>query len=77
MFPKKKQLIPGVIVAKKYRARPGTLALREIRRLQKTTELQIPRIAFQRLVREVAQDHKWDLKWQSAALGGNYLILVT
>lgn len=39
---------------KKFRYRPGTLALKEIRRLQKTTNLLIPRLPFQRLVREVS-----------------------
>lgn len=38
------------------RARPGTAALREIRRLQKSSDLLIPRINFQRLVREVLSD---------------------
>lgn len=50
--------------------RRGTLALREIRRLQKSTDLLIPRMSFQRLVREVAQGiSPSDLRWQSAALG--------
>jgi hypothetical protein len=35
--------------------RPGTVALREIRRYQKSTELLIRKLPFQRLVREVAQ----------------------
>jgi Core histone H2A/H2B/H3/H4 len=42
---------------KKFRFRPGTVALREIRRYQKSTELLIRRIPFQRLVREIAQDY--------------------
>jgi hypothetical protein len=36
--------------------RPGTVALREIRRYQKSTELLIRKLPFQRLVREIAQD---------------------
>lgn len=52
-----------------FRYRPGTIALREIRRYQKTTELLIPRLPFQRLVREIAMDFRDDLKFQSAALG--------
>ena len=43
-------------VAKPYRYRPGTVALREIRRYQKSTELLIRKMPFQRLVREIAQD---------------------
>lgn len=39
---------------KKSRFRPGTVALREIRRYQKSTELLIRKLPFQRLVREVA-----------------------
>lgn len=51
------------------KVRRGTLALREIRRLQKSTELLIPKAPFQRLVREIAQGFKDDLKFQSLALG--------
>ena len=40
------------------RYRPGTMALREIHRYQKSTELLIRRLPFQRLVREIAQDFK-------------------
>lgn len=38
------------------RFRPGTVAIRDIRRLQKTTHLLIPRLRFQRLVREIMRD---------------------
>ncbi|XP_038171876.1 histone H3.3 type a-like [Arvicola amphibius] len=48
--------------------RPGTVALREIRRYQKSTELLVRKLAFQRLVREIAQDFKTDLRFQSAAI---------
>ena len=40
-------------VRKPRRYRPGTVALREIRRYQKSTELLIRKIPFQRLVREI------------------------
>ena len=50
------------------RWRPGTVALREIRRYQKTTDLLIRKLPFQRLVREVAQDVKTDLRFQSTAI---------
>jgi len=57
------------IKKKKIRYRPGMLALKEIRKYQKTTEMLIPRIRFQRLVREITQDISVDqLKFQSAAL---------
>ncbi|KAB1261596.1 histone H3.1 [Camelus dromedarius] len=43
-------------VKKPHRYRPGTVALREIRRYQKSTELLIRKLPFQALVREIAQD---------------------
>jgi histone H3 len=55
-------------VKKPHRFRPGSLALREIRRYQKSTELLIRKLPFQRLVREVAQDFKPDLRFQSHAI---------
>ena len=48
--------------------RPGTVALREIRRYQKSTELLIRKLPFQRLVREIAQDFRTDLRFQSAVV---------
>ena len=51
------------------RYKSGTVALREIRRLQKSTELLVRRLPFQRLVREIAQDYKTDLRFQSSAIG--------
>merc|ERR1712113_496528 len=56
-------------VKKPHRYRPGTVALREIGRYQKSTELLIRKLPFQRLVREIAQDFKTDLRFQSAAIG--------
>ena len=55
-------------VKKAHRFRPGTVALREIRRYQKSTELLIRRLPFQRLVREIAQDFKTDLRFQASAI---------
>ncbi|KAI5479728.1 hypothetical protein MNV49_002989 [Pseudohyphozyma bogoriensis] len=75
-------------VKKPHRYRPGTVALREIRRYQKSTELLIRKLplvplplpsilpqltlffdrSFQRLVREIAQDFKTDLRFQSSAV---------
>jgi len=56
-------------VKKPHRFRPGTVALREIRKYQKSTELLIRKLPFQRLVREIAQDFNSELHFQSAALG--------
>ncbi|ABO94196.1 predicted protein [Ostreococcus lucimarinus CCE9901] len=41
---------------KKRRYRPGTLALKEIRRFQKTTDLLIRKMPFARLVREISNE---------------------
>ena len=43
-------------IKKPRRYRPGTVALREIRRYQKTTDLLIPKANFKRLVREILQN---------------------
>ena len=45
-------------VKKLHRFRPGTVALKEIQRYQKSTELLIWKLPFQRLVREISGDHK-------------------
>ena len=55
-------------VKKPHRYRPGTVALREIRRYQKSTDLLIRKEPFARLVREIAQDFKADLRFCSATL---------
>lgn len=55
-------------VKKPHRYRPGTVALREIRRYQSTTDLLIRKAPFQRLVREIAQDYKSDIRFQSTAV---------
>lgn len=51
-----------------HRFRPGTAALREIRRYQKSTELIIRKLPFQRLVREIAQGLNADLRFQASAV---------
>ena len=55
--------------AKSHRYKPGTVALREIRRYQKSTKLLIRKLPFARLVWEIAQDFKTDLQFQSSAIG--------
>ncbi|EFA83331.1 histone H3 [Heterostelium album PN500] len=55
-------------IKKTHRYRPGTVALREIRKYQKSSELLIRKLPFQRLVREVAQEFKTDLRFQSSAI---------
>ena len=56
------------VLKKPHRYRPGTVALREIRRYQKSTELLIHKLPFQRLVRQIAQDFKTDVRFQNAAV---------
>lgn len=59
----------GVAAVKKpHRYKPGTVALREIRRYQKSTELLIRKVPFQRLVRELAQEVRTGLRFQSTAI---------
>jgi len=56
-------------VKKPHRYRPGTVALREIRRYQKSTDLLIRKLPFQRLVRQICHvDLKKDVKFQSTAM---------
>ncbi|KAI9467021.1 histone-fold-containing protein [Lactarius psammicola] len=62
--------------AKKRRYRPGTVALREIRKYQKSTDLLLRKLPFARVVREIALDMTTDmneygdtgLRWQSSAI---------
>lgn len=64
----KPRVVNPVTGKKPHRYRPGTVALREIRKYQKSTELLIRKLPFQRLVREIAQDFKTDLRFQSSAV---------
>ena len=50
------------------RFRPGTIALREIRKFQKSTDLLIRKLPFQKLVREIALTYKSDLRFQTQAI---------
>ncbi|KAI0921072.1 hypothetical protein AcW2_006161 [Taiwanofungus camphoratus] len=66
----------GGHVQRKKRFRPGTVALREIRKYQKSTDLLIRKLPFSRVVREIALDMMTDmndygdtgLRWQSSAI---------
>ena len=55
-------------VKKTFRFRPGTVALRQIRKYQKSTDLLIRKLPFLRLVREVAQKINPTLRFQSTAV---------
>ena len=50
------------------RFRPGTVALREIRKFQKSTNLLIPKLPFRRLIRQLTQDVSPDKRFQETAL---------
>ena len=57
-------------VKKPHRYRPGTVALREIRRFQKSTDVVIRKLPFQRLVREITQElfYGKDYRFQSLSM---------
>ena len=55
-------------VTKPHRFRPGTVALWEIRRYQKSTELLCRKLPVSRLIREITQDYKTDLRFQASAI---------
>ena len=59
---------PNGRVRKPRRYRPGTLALRQIRKYQKSTDLLIHKVPFQRLVRELVLSMDKSLRFQSTAL---------
>lgn len=51
-----------------HRFKPGTVALREIRQMQKSTDFLIRREPFKRLVREITQDYKEDARFTASSL---------
>ena len=58
-------------IKKPHRYRPGTVALREIRRYQKSTDLLLRKLPFQRLAREITQNVRGDLRFQATALAAS------
>ena len=75
MTKKGSQKAPKGGVKKRYRYRPGTVALKQIRQYQKSTDLLIRKLPFQRLVREIASDSEviksplcGKVRFQSAAI---------
>ena len=58
----------AVGVKKPHRFKPGTVALREIRKYQKSTDLLIRKLPFQRMVREIAHEWRQELRFQSSAV---------
>ncbi|KAF7355401.1 Histone-fold-containing protein [Mycena sanguinolenta] len=76
--PRKSAASASAPAPRKKRFRPGTVALREIRKYQKSTDLLLRKLPFARLVREIASEMTTDmndnyqpgadLRWQSSAL---------
>jgi len=60
--------MPSQGVKKPHCYLPGTVALREIRKYQKSTELLLRKLPIQSLEREIEQDFKSDLRFQSHAI---------
>lgn len=54
-------------IKKPHRFRPGTVALREIRKYQKSTDLLIRKSPFERVVREVLEEIRIGVRIQRAA----------
>ena len=65
----RKEFLKAGKVKKTRKYRPGTVALREIRQYQKSTELLIRKLPFSRLVREIAQEvGKTDMRFQGSTI---------
>ena len=64
----RKSILSNQGIKRPHRFRAGTVALREIRKFQKTTDLLIRKLPFQRLVREVALHYKAGIRFQSSAI---------
>lgn len=69
-------LLPAKISAdkkgrKRYRFKPGTVIRRQIKKLQRTTNLLVPAAPFARLVREIAQSYATNgVRFEMKALQG-------
>ena len=55
----------AIATKKKRRFNPGTVALCEIRKYQKSTDLLVAKLPFNRTVRELAWDYKSDLRFDN------------
>ena len=55
-------------IKKPHRFRPGTVVARQIRKYQKSTELLIRKLPFQRLVKGIAHEIRSDTRFQSSAV---------
>ncbi|GMK57262.1 hypothetical protein CspeluHIS016_0400960 [Cutaneotrichosporon spelunceum] len=66
------QRAPQHELKRQHRYRPGTVALREIRKYQKSSDLLLAKLPFSRVVREIAYNvtsiAAGELRWQSSAI---------
>ena len=58
----------GIKKEKLRRYKPGTVALREVKKYQKSIKNVLLRAPFQRLCRQICSDMDHELRWQSQAL---------
>lgn len=65
---KPKKRMNGAKSVVKTRFKPGTLALREIRKYQKSSDLLIRKRPFQRMLRSLVPNNNGELRFQSAAV---------
>lgn len=65
---RKSTVIPAQISAKKPRFKTGTVALRDVRHYQKSVELLIRKLPFQRYVKNTVLTQKADIRFQGAAM---------
>ena len=73
--PNRDTLLPGNNAVKRsskmrrrFRSRPGVVALREIKKLQRSTELLVPRLPFQKVVKDICSKINQDLRFSSQGL---------
>lgn len=53
---------------KQYKHKPGTAALMDIRRLQKSTDLLMSKAPIIKLIKEISQSQNKDMRWRAEAL---------
>jgi len=63
-----KQGSDEIKIRKKYKFKSGTVCLREIKKIQKTTRLLIQKSPFKRLVKEITEDYTAGIIYQKNAL---------
>lgn len=69
----KKAAVQNFQAKRKTRHRPGAVALKEIRKYQRSTELLIPRAPFQRVVREILGKQRINLDFRLSVMAAKAL----